>query len=150
LIRARFGAFGKLERHVDRHRGLPSQPDHPDAGDLVLPEVDLHRDEGPKLLRDTFPPAQICRHWEEGRSDFGAVLREAAAQAREAVLSEALKLGTEPRDLASTLLALMAAPDGGGALQIGDGVIVVSEGGDEWSWVFWPQRGESCCKALMC
>ncbi len=30
----------------------------------------------------------------------------------------------------------------GGALQIGDGVIVVSEGGGGWSWVFWPQRGE--------
>jgi hypothetical protein len=27
-------------------------------------------------------------------------------------------------------------------LQIGDGVIVVSDISNEWSWVFWPQRGE--------
>jgi len=33
-------------------------------------------------------------------------------------------------------------PSGGGALQIGDGVIVVSDGGDGWSWLFWPPPGE--------
>jgi hypothetical protein len=85
---------------------------------------------------------QIRRSLEEGRSDFRITLRDAAVYARAAVLSEALKQGSEPRSFASTLLALVVTPEGGGALQIGDGVIVVSDGGDEWSWVFWPQRGE--------
>lgn len=85
---------------------------------------------------------QLRRAVEERRTDFEAILREAAAQAREAVFAEALRQGAEPRDLASTLLAYVVGPEGGGALQIGDGVIVVSDGGDGWSWVFWPQRGE--------
>jgi len=77
-----------------------------------------------------------------GRSDYRAMLREAAAVAREAVLAEAQRYGSAPRDLASTLLVAVVGPSGGGALQIGDGVIVVGDGGNEWGWVFWPQRGE--------
>ncbi len=79
---------------------------------------------------------------EGGRSDFEVILREAAGKAREAVLTEAIEHASEPRDFASTLLVAIAGPSGGGALQIGDGVIVVSDGGDGWSWLFWPQRGE--------
>ncbi|MEO7860067.1 MAG: PP2C family serine/threonine-protein phosphatase [Nitrospirales bacterium] len=86
--------------------------------------------------------ARLQRALEEGRSDFGALLQEAAVQAREAVVSEAIKQELEPRSFASTLLVLMLVPEGGAALQIGDGVIVVSDGGNGWSWVFWPQRGE--------
>jgi len=85
---------------------------------------------------------QIHRLFDGGRSDLQAMLREAAAQAREAVSAEALKQGMAPRSFASTLLALVVTPEGGGALQIGDGLIVVSDGEDGWSWVFWPQRGE--------
>jgi hypothetical protein len=70
------------------------------------------------------------------------MLQEAAAVAREAVLTEAQQYGSEPRDLASTLLVVVVGPSGGGALQIGDGVIVVSDGANGWCWVFWPQRGE--------
>jgi Protein phosphatase 2C len=77
-----------------------------------------------------------------GRSDYHAMLREAAAVAREAVLTEAQQSGSDPRDLASTLLVAVVGPNGGGALQIGDGVIVVSDGANGWCWVFWPQRGE--------
>lgn len=79
---------------------------------------------------------------EAGRPDLELVLREAAAQAREAIAAEALRREETPRTLASTLLAVVVTPDGGGALQIGDGLIVVSDGGAGWSWVFWPQRGE--------
>ena len=78
----------------------------------------------------------------ERRTDFGVVLREAAALAREAISAEADREGTALRSYASTLLAVVLSPDSGSALQIGDGVIVVSDGGGEWSWVFWPQRGE--------
>lgn len=84
----------------------------------------------------------LSRALDAGRSDYGAMLREAAVGAREAVLTEAQKHGSEPRDLASTLLVAVVGPSGGGALQIGDGVIVVNDGGDGWCWVFWPQRGE--------
>jgi hypothetical protein len=84
----------------------------------------------------------LSRGLDAGQSDYDVMLREAAAGAREAVLTEAQKCGSEPRDLASTLLAVIIGPSGGGALQIGDGVIVVDDGGDGWCWVFWPQRGE--------
>ncbi len=73
------------------------------------------------------------------RLDYAAMLREAAVEAREAVLAETHRLGAKPRDLASTLLVVIAGPDNGSALQIGDGVIVAS-GGNDWSWVFCPQR----------
>jgi hypothetical protein len=96
---------------------------------------------GAEIAVDTVV-TQIHRFFDEGRSDLEAMLREAAAQAREAISSEALKQGMVPRSFASTLLALVVTPNGGGALQIGDGLIVVSDGVDGWSWVFWPQRGE--------
>ena len=77
-----------------------------------------------------------------GRSDYYEMLHEVAMAARKAVLHEAQQLGSEPRDLASTLLVAVVGPSGGGALQIGDGVIVVSDDANGWCWVFWPQRGE--------
>lgn len=76
------------------------------------------------------------------RSDFDNLLREAAILARKAITAEADREGTSLQSYASTLIAVVLTPDGGGALQIGDGVIVVSDGSDEWYWVFWPQRGE--------
>jgi hypothetical protein len=76
------------------------------------------------------------------RTDFDNLLREAADLAREAIAAEADREGNALRSYASTLLVIVLTADGGGALQIGDGVMVVSEGSDEWSWVFWPQRGE--------
>ena len=78
----------------------------------------------------------------EGYEDLAFLLREAAEFARQEVISEAGQHGLEPRELASTLLAVVVMADGGGAMQIGDGVIVVGEGADEWSWMFWPQKGE--------
>ncbi len=76
-----------------------------------------------------------------GRVDYRVMLREAAMAARETVFTAAWLSGKEPRDFASTLLVVVVGPDGGSALQIGDGVIVVSDGGNGWGWVFWPQRG---------
>ena len=77
------------------------------------------------------------------REDFSVVLREAAALARDAISAEADREGTDLRSYASTLLAVVLSPKSGGALQIGDGVIVIRDGGgDGWTWIFWPQRGE--------
>lgn len=78
----------------------------------------------------------------EKRTDFACFLRESAIAARDAISAEANQEGAALRSYACTLLVAVLSQDGGGALQIGDGVIVVSDGGDEWSWVFWPQRGE--------
>lgn len=76
------------------------------------------------------------------RIDYGEILREAAATARKAIAEEAKHQGEIERSYASTLLASILTPAGGGAMQIGDGVIIVGDCADEWSWMFWPQRGE--------
>lgn len=77
-----------------------------------------------------------------GRTDFDAVLYEAATDARTAVVEVADRQQAEPRSYACTLLAVLLTRDRGAALQIGDGVIVIKHDHDEWMWVFWPQRGE--------
>lgn len=84
----------------------------------------------------------ISQAIEHGRADFPSMLREVGSEARAAVVAEAQRCGVEPRELASTLLVTILGPDAGSALQIGDGVIVVGDHGEEWCWVFWPQRGE--------
>jgi protein phosphatase 2C-like protein len=97
-------------------------------------------DQGAEIAVETVV-RRVSANVQRQRADFAAILVEAAAEARQAVLAAASEQGTEARALASTLLATIAGPDGGAALQIGDGVIVVSDG-EGWRWVFWPQRGE--------
>jgi 3-deoxy-D-manno-octulosonate 8-phosphate phosphatase KdsC-like HAD superfamily phosphatase len=77
-----------------------------------------------------------------GRDDYPEILREGAALARQRLVEAAAQRKAEPRDLACTLLAVIIAPIGGGALQIGDGVIVIGEQPLSWRWMFWPQKGE--------
>lgn len=77
-----------------------------------------------------------------GRTDYPDILREGAALARQRLIEAASERKVPPRDLACTLLAVIVAPIGGGALQIGDGVIVTGEQPFSWRWVFWPQKGE--------
>jgi hypothetical protein len=77
-----------------------------------------------------------------GRRDFTEVLREGAALAHQRLLEAAAQRNLSPRDLACTLLAVVIAPLGAAALQIGDGVIVVGDQPLTWRWVFWPQKGE--------
>jgi hypothetical protein len=77
-----------------------------------------------------------------GRSDYAEILREGATLARQRLLEAATERQLAPRDLACTLLSVILAPMGGGALQIGDGVIVIGEQASTWRWVFWPQKGE--------
>jgi len=68
--------------------------------------------------------------------------RMPALYARAAVLARAEADGEEAASYAATLLALIDTPDGGAALQIGDGVIVAGGEAGGWRWVFWPERGE--------
>ena len=77
-----------------------------------------------------------------GRRDYLDVLREAAALARRKIAEEAATRAIPIRQLACTLLAVIVAPVGGAALQIGDGVIVVREANADWRWMFWPHKGE--------
>jgi hypothetical protein len=77
-----------------------------------------------------------------GRDDYQDILREGAALARQRLVEAAAERKSAPRDLACTLLAVIVAPIGGGALQIGDGVIVIGEQPLSWRWLFWPQKGE--------
>jgi hypothetical protein len=77
-----------------------------------------------------------------GRRDYQSILREAAALSRKRLVEAAEDRQAAPRDLACTLLAVILAPLGGAALQIGDGVIVIGEKTPDWRWVFWPQKGE--------
>jgi hypothetical protein len=73
---------------------------------------------------------------------FADLARCAAVRARDAVLAHARDQNADPRQFASTLLAIVSTDHGGGAVQIGDGVIVVNQDEGDWDWVFWPQRGE--------
>jgi hypothetical protein len=77
-----------------------------------------------------------------GRKDYAEVLREAATLARQRLVEAANDNSVSVRDLACTLLAVIVAPIGGAALQIGDGVIVIGAEAHSWRCVFWPQKGE--------
>lgn len=61
-----------------------------------------------------------------------------------AVAFRAEAVGDQPRDFACTLLAAVVGEEAAAFLQVGDGAIVVaaSREPDEYSWIFWPQRGE--------
>lgn len=86
--------------------------------------------------------ASVRTALELGQTNAESILRDAALATRQELVTIALDEGLLVRDLASTLLAALVGPDGGAALQIGDGVIVVGDDGSDWSWVFWPQHGE--------
>ncbi len=62
--------------------------------------------------------------------------------AKLAVVAEAEARECPARDLASTLLLAAVSATDGAAAQIGDGLIATKVEGENWSWVFWPQRGE--------
>jgi protein phosphatase 2C-like protein len=98
-------------------------------------------DQGAQIAVDA-AISYLTRSLEANRTDFELLLREAVVAARYEVINEANRQGSEARNYASTFLAVILTPEGGGALQIGDGVIVLSDDGDGWSWMFWPQHGE--------
>jgi hypothetical protein len=77
-----------------------------------------------------------------GRKDYAEVLREGATLAHQRLIETATERGCTMRDLACTLLAVIVAPVGGAALQIGDGAIVIGAEALSWRTVFWPQKGE--------
>lgn len=97
--------------------------------------------EGAEIAVDTALAAALLGV-RAGRRDYVDILREAAALARQRLVEAAHARSAQPRDFACTLLAVLVAPLGGAALQIGDGAIVVGERDPGWRCVFWPQKGE--------
>ena len=77
-----------------------------------------------------------------GRKDYAEVLREGVVLARQRLTEATAERNCSLRDLACTMLAVIVAPIGGAALQIGDGAIVIGEQHPAWRTVFWPQKGE--------
>jgi hypothetical protein len=61
---------------------------------------------------------------------------------RRAIDDHASDAEHEVRDYACTLLFALVGVEAAVFLQIGDGVIVVNDQDQHWSWVFWPERGE--------
>lgn len=68
-------------------------------------------------------------------------VRQAARNARQAVLDLADREGLAPREFACTLLLIALSGSKGAALQIGDGLIAYRDA-DAWGWFFWPQKGQ--------
>src|ERR1700720_2309724 len=66
-------------------------------------------EQGANIAIDTVI-THLKRSLEEKRSDFGALLRESAAMARETIGAEAARKGSELRSYASTLLATATLP----------------------------------------
>jgi uncharacterized protein YegL len=71
-----------------------------------------------------------------------AKLHAAIEHARDVIKNLAAERGIPIREFASTVLAVVATDTAAACAHIGDGIIAVSEGAGEWSWVFWPERGE--------
>jgi hypothetical protein len=61
---------------------------------------------------------------------------------RESIADHAIGVVRDVRDYACTMLFALVNADVAVFLQIGDGVIVVNDQNAQWSWVFWPDRGE--------
>ncbi|MCB8883826.1 protein phosphatase 2C domain-containing protein [Acidisoma cellulosilytica] len=61
----------------------------------------------------------------------------------ESLKDTATRNGHELRDYSCTILGAVLARTASIYVQLGDGAIVVAtEGGDDYAWVFWPQNGE--------
>lgn len=102
-------------------------------------------DRGASLAVETFMSgiAQFLTGHTVGDLSTGR-LQDIVARTRQALVDEAARLSTPAHDLACTFLGAVAGPHAAAFCQIGDGALIVSEAGDgdDWSWVFWPQRGE--------
>jgi hypothetical protein len=102
-------------------------------------------DEGAQLAVAAFHVAAQRHFAANAAADFDEhALARLVAEARAAIEAGAAQVGEKLRAFACTFLAAVIGPATSGFCQIGDGVMVVAERSDEldWSWVFWPQRGE--------
>ncbi len=80
-------------------------------------------------------------HFDDPGANWLTLVGDAARIAKVAIHAEAIQACRSPRDYACTLLIVVLGPNGGAALQIGDGVIAYRDA-EAWGHVFWPQKGE--------
>ena len=80
--------------------------------------------------------------WPVSNEEWAPVMLRALEAARDAVEREAEVQGISPRDLASTLIVLLATPDLVVAAQIGDGAAVVADADNNLVALTSPQTGE--------
>lgn len=97
-------------------------------------------DEGATAAAAEFVSA-ACALVREGRELGQSALLDCFRAARKAVEERALRLEVHRRELACTLLGGIVGPSQAWFGQIGDGLIVVSDGSD-YSPVFWPHAGD--------
>lgn len=74
--------------------------------------------------------------------DAQAAVRQALTDVIAAINDRAESDGAPIREYAATLLAFVQVGETAAAIQIGDGVICLSDEADTWAWFEWPQRGE--------
>lgn len=74
--------------------------------------------------------ARSAQHYSPGNEQWQPILQEAMLVARSAVESEAATRQLRPRDLATTLILVVATPDLVATAQVGDGAAVAMRGGD--------------------
>lgn len=139
--------------------GLPCQDaatarviDVPDLGEVLIAAISdgagsaNRAHDGSRLATDTIVADILCVYWEgQELADLTCSdMREWLVGVRTAVQKVADRDGAVFRDYACTLLCAVVEPHRAAFLQIGDGAIVISPRGepDEYSWEFWPQRGE--------
>jgi serine/threonine protein phosphatase PrpC len=80
--------------------------------------------------------------WPETEQEWSPIITRALDCARIAVENEAAAMGVAPRDLASTLIVMLATPQLVVAGQIGDGAVVLADAADKFVALTAPQSGE--------
>jgi len=80
--------------------------------------------------------------WPQTEADWRAMLTAALETAHESVLGAAKKRQVTPRELATTLIVMVATPHLTAAAQVGDGAAIVMNDAEELIAVTAPQSGE--------
>ncbi len=105
----------------------------------------IHSEIGSWLASTTFLEL-VEVHFENGGSLVDIDRTTAAdwiGRTADRLIARAKDDDNSPKDYSCTLLAAVVGDQAAVFVQIGDGAIVVSHGGEDgWNWVFWPQHGE--------
>lgn len=134
-----------------RRAGLPCQDAHAwaslEGGAVALAAADgagsaAHAERGAAAATEA-ALAAIRAEWSpESAADAGALLARALAAGLDAVEAAAAALGTESRELATTLLLAVLHPVGVAAAQVGDGAVVAEDEDGAMHALTLPPRSE--------
>lgn len=80
--------------------------------------------------------------WPRSEDEWREMLSAALQTAHESVLEAARRRQVEPRELATTLIVMVATPYGAAAAQVGDGAAIVMNSERDLLAITAPQRGE--------